>query len=118
MPVARREVDDHPAPDEVQPPAVAHGELLDVAAYLAGAGSCGREAVHVYLDVYPARVRQDRAVGHPLEVRGRQHVRAPRGRDEDLPYPGRLQGRQHVEPVGVGFEAAHGVYLADGDAGA
>src|SRR5215210_9482786 len=35
VPVARRQVDDHAAPDEVQSPAVSSGELLDVTANLA-----------------------------------------------------------------------------------
>src|SRR5215218_6856203 len=44
MTVARRQVDDHAAPDEVQPTAVDGGELLHVAANLACARRRGRKA--------------------------------------------------------------------------
>src|SRR5918992_4766215 len=116
--VARRQVDDHAASDEVQSTAVGGGELLNVTANLARPRPRGREAVHVYLYVHPAGVGQDCPVPHPLEVRGRKHVAAPCRRDKDFPDLSGVQGRQHVEAVRVGFEAAHRVDLADGDAGA
>src|SRR5215218_2116504 len=117
VPVTRRQIDDHAAPDEVQSAAVGGGELFDVMADLARAGRQGRKAVHVYLDVHPAGVGQNRTVPHPLEVRRRQYVAASCRRDEDLPDLRGVQGRQHVEPVRVGFQTAHGVDLADKDAG-
>src|ERR687889_2053473 len=113
-----REVDDHAASDEVDSPVPGDRELLDVAAYLADARRRGSKSFHVYLHVHPAGVGQDRTVPHPLEVRGGQHVAAPCRRDKDLPDLSGVQGRQHVEPIRVGFETAHGVDLADGDAGA
>src|SRR5215212_5625834 len=116
VPVTRCQVDDHATPDEVQSTAAGGGELLDVTADLARRG--GRKGVHIYLHVHPAGVGQDRTVPHPLEVRGRKHVAASCRRDKDLPDLSGVQGRQHVEPVRIGFEAAHGVHLADGDAGA
>src|SRR5215213_3292012 len=118
VPVTRSQVDDHAASDEVQSTTVGGGELFDVTANLARARRRGPKAVHVYLHVYPAGVGQDRTVAHPLEVRGRKHVAAPRRRDKDLPDLSGVQGWQHVEPVCVGFEAAHGVDLAHADAGA
>src|SRR5919112_6086796 len=51
VPVARRQVDDHATPDEVQSTAVGGGELLDVTADLARARGGSRKAIHVYLHV-------------------------------------------------------------------
>src|SRR5918993_675386 len=85
VPVPRRQVDDLATPDKVQSTAVRGGELLDVTADLACSRGHCRKAVHVYLHAHPACVGQDRTVPHPLEVRGRKHVAAPRRRDEDLP---------------------------------
>src|SRR5215216_4408766 len=67
VPVTRRQVDDHAAPDEVQSTAVGDDELLDVTANLARARRRSSKAVHVYLHVHPAGVGQDRTVPHSLE---------------------------------------------------
>src|ERR687890_773092 len=74
VPVTRRQVDDHAAPDEVQSTDVGCGELLDVTATLAGARRGSRKAFDGYLRGAPAGVGQDRTVPHPLEVRCRKHV--------------------------------------------
>ncbi len=116
--VPRRQIDDHAPPDQVDLLPIGEAKLLYVAPHLADAGRYLPQPIHVDLDVHAAGVGEDGAVAHPLEVLGGQDVGAAGGGYEDLGFFARIQRGQNVEAVGVGFEAAHRVYLADGDAGA
>src|SRR5215211_5190874 len=113
MPIAGGEVHDQAVSNQVQPPAVAQSELLDVAAHHANIRGHRPQSCCIYLHVHPAGVSQDSPVSHPLEVRSIEHSPATSGRYEDLTQLRRLQSWQDVEPVGVRLESPRWIHLAD-----
>ena len=107
------DVDEPALGEQEDPPAVGELELLDEVARLARLGGERAQRRDVDLDVEVARVADDRAVLHHLEVLARDHVLVAGRRAEDVADLRGLAHRHHLEAVHQRLERAHRVDLGD-----
>ena len=99
--------------DQVEPPSVLELELVHELSQRPGLGRQGTQRRDLDLDVEVPRVREHRAVLHPLDVLAGDDRLVAGRRHEDVPDLGRALHRQHLEPVHRGLERPERIDLGD-----
>ena len=118
VPLGGAQVDQPPLGQQVDAAPVGERELLDILAHGAPLDGQRRQRRDVDLDVEMARVADDGAVLHGLEVLLAQDVDVARGGDEQARHLGGLGHRHDAEAVHDRLEGAQRVDLEHDDVGA
>src|ERR671932_1666359 len=114
--VAGRDVDEPSTSQDAQSSTVRKLVLGHVLAYLARGDRHLPQGRQVELVVVVARVGEENAVFHPLEVCPVEYLEVPRAGEEDVPDLRGLHRVHDLVALGVSFKELYRIRLADDDA--